>query len=273
MDAPPWRETRDAYAILVSEVMLQQTQVERVIPRWTAWLERWPTADALAAAPVGDVIVAWQGLGYNRRAVNLHRAAQHVAAHGWPEDLTELPGVGPYTAGAVGNFAFGRDVLPSTRTSVASRNGPGMRSTVNARRRSSTSVRRSASHASPAAASAHSRRTAPRAARATSRCVSSPPSRARSDSGARSRCARSRPASSLPTATRSSRSRATGSSCSLTGALHCRRNSGGERAARLGDGPRERGLVRDDAVGAEVDERNQLAPSSTVHGTTRTPAA
>jgi A/G-specific adenine glycosylase len=108
----PWRETRDAYAILVSEVMLQQTQVERVIPRWTAWLERWPTADALAAASVGDVIVAWQGLGYNRRAVNLHRAAQQVAAHGWPDDLTELPGVGPYTAGAVGNFAFGRDVLP-----------------------------------------------------------------------------------------------------------------------------------------------------------------
>jgi len=108
----PWRETRDPYAILVSEVMLQQTQVERVIPRWTAWLERWPTADALAAASVADVIVAWQGLGYNRRAVNLHRAAQHVAAHGWPDDLTELPGVGPYTAGAVGNFAFGHDVLP-----------------------------------------------------------------------------------------------------------------------------------------------------------------
>jgi A/G-specific adenine glycosylase len=61
---------------------------------------------------VADVIVAWQGLGYNRRAVNLHRAAQHVAAHGWPDDLTELPGVGPYTAAAVGNFAFGRDVLP-----------------------------------------------------------------------------------------------------------------------------------------------------------------
>jgi A/G-specific adenine glycosylase len=67
---------------------------------------------ALATASVADVIVAWQGMGYNRRAVNLHRAAQHVAAHGWPDDLTELPGVGPYTAGAVGNFAFGRDVLP-----------------------------------------------------------------------------------------------------------------------------------------------------------------
>jgi A/G-specific adenine glycosylase len=108
----PWRETRDPYAILVSEIMLQQTQVDRVIPRWHAWLERWPTADALAAASAGDVIVAWQGLGYNRRAINLHRAAQHVAEHGWPDDLTELPGVGPYTAAAVGNFAFGRDVLP-----------------------------------------------------------------------------------------------------------------------------------------------------------------
>jgi A/G-specific adenine glycosylase len=108
----PWRKTRDPYAILVSEVMLQQTQVERVIPRYLAWLTRWPTVDALAAATPADVIVAWQGLGYNRRAVNLHRAARHVAAHGWPADLTELSGVGPYTAAAVGNFAFGHDVLP-----------------------------------------------------------------------------------------------------------------------------------------------------------------
>jgi A/G-specific adenine glycosylase len=108
----PWRRTRDPYAILVSEVMLQQTQVERVVPRYEAWLARWPTAEALAAASAADVIVAWQGLGYNRRAVNLHRAACHVAERGWPDDLTELPGVGPYTAAAVGNFAFGRDVLP-----------------------------------------------------------------------------------------------------------------------------------------------------------------
>jgi A/G-specific adenine glycosylase len=92
--------------------MLQQTQVERVVPRWQAWLERWPTVASLAAASTADVIVAWQGLGYNRRAVRLHRAARHVAAHGWPDDLTELPGVGPYTAAAVGNFAFGRDELP-----------------------------------------------------------------------------------------------------------------------------------------------------------------
>jgi A/G-specific adenine glycosylase len=108
----PWRGTRDPYAVLVSEVMLQQTQVERVVPRWTAWLERWPTVEALAAAPAAEVIRAWQGLGYNRRAVYLHRAAQHVSAHGWPEDLTMLPGVGRYTADAVGCFAFGQPVLP-----------------------------------------------------------------------------------------------------------------------------------------------------------------
>ncbi len=108
----PWRHTRDPYAILVSEVMLQQTQVERVVPRYLRWLERWPTPQALAAASAGDVIVEWQGLGYNRRALALHRAAQHVAGHGWPDDLTSLPGVGPYTAAAVRNFAFGEDVLP-----------------------------------------------------------------------------------------------------------------------------------------------------------------
>ncbi len=108
----PWRATRDPYAILVSEVMLQQTQVDRVVPRYLRWLERWPTAGALASASTAEVIVEWQGLGYNRRAVTLHRAARHVAERGWPDDLTELPGVGPYTAAAVANFAFGRDVLP-----------------------------------------------------------------------------------------------------------------------------------------------------------------
>ena len=92
--------------------MAQQTQVDRVVPRWARWLERWPTVDALAAASPADVIREWQGLGYNRRALSLHRAAQQVAAHGWPDDLTELPGVGPYTADAVACFAFGRDVLP-----------------------------------------------------------------------------------------------------------------------------------------------------------------
>jgi A/G-specific adenine glycosylase len=108
----PWRRTQDPYAILVSEVMSQQTQVERVVPRWRRWLELWPTVDALAAAAAADVIREWQGLGYNRRALSLHRAAQHVARHGWPEDLTQLPGVGRYTADAVACFAFGRPVLP-----------------------------------------------------------------------------------------------------------------------------------------------------------------
>jgi A/G-specific adenine glycosylase len=108
----PWRKTRDPYAILVSEVMLQQTQVERVLPRWLAWLERWPTPAALAAAPPADVIREWQGLGYNRRAVSLHRAAQIVAAEGWPDDLTTLPGIGPYTADAIRNQAHGEPVLP-----------------------------------------------------------------------------------------------------------------------------------------------------------------
>jgi len=108
----PWRRTRDPYAILVSEVMLQQTQVERVVARYLAWLERWPTAEALAAAPLGDVIREWQGLGYNRRAVSLHRAARRIADDGWPEDLTELPGVGRYTADAIAAFALGAPVLP-----------------------------------------------------------------------------------------------------------------------------------------------------------------
>jgi A/G-specific adenine glycosylase len=108
----PWRATKDPYAILVSEVMLQQTQVERVVPRYSRWLERWPTVDALAAASPAKVIVEWQGLGYNRRALALHQAAAHVAEYGWPADLTVLPGVGPYTAAAIRNFAFEEDVLP-----------------------------------------------------------------------------------------------------------------------------------------------------------------
>jgi len=108
----PWRGTRDPYAILVSEVMLQQTQAARVVPRWEEWTARWPTVEALAAAPRADVIRAWQGLGYNRRAVNLHRAACAIAADGWPEDLTLLPGVGRYTADAIRNFALGEPVLP-----------------------------------------------------------------------------------------------------------------------------------------------------------------
>jgi len=108
----PWRRTRDPYAILVSEVMLQQTQAARVVPRWVAWLARWPTVEGLAGAEPAEVIREWQGLGYNRRAVSLQRAACVVAEHGWPDELIELPGVGPYTAAAVECFAFGRPVLP-----------------------------------------------------------------------------------------------------------------------------------------------------------------
>jgi len=108
----PWRRTCDPYAILVSEIMLQQTQVERVVPHYLAWLDRWPTTDDLASASVAEVIRAWQGLGYNRRAVALHSAATMIAERGWPDDLTTLPGVGPYTAAAVRNFAFGEPVLP-----------------------------------------------------------------------------------------------------------------------------------------------------------------
>ncbi len=108
----PWRRRRDPYAVLVSEVMLQQTQVSRVVPRFEAWMERWPTLEAFAAAGLDEVIRAWQGLGYNRRAVSLHRAAGIVAERGWPADLTELPGIGPYTADAIRRFAFGDDVLP-----------------------------------------------------------------------------------------------------------------------------------------------------------------
>jgi A/G-specific adenine glycosylase len=107
----PWRRTTDPYAILVSEVMLQQTQVTRVIGRYEAWLERWPTAASLAAASVADVLSEWVGLGYNRRALRLREACAVVAEHGWPEDLTQLPGVGAYTAAALGAFAFGRDTV------------------------------------------------------------------------------------------------------------------------------------------------------------------
>src|SRR3954454_18020734 len=106
----PWRATRNPYALLVSEGMLQQTQALRVVPYYERWLARFPDPPALAAAPAREVLAAWSGLGYNRRALALHRAAAVVAARGWPADLTELPGVGPYTAAAVGSFAWDRQV-------------------------------------------------------------------------------------------------------------------------------------------------------------------
>ena len=109
----PWRRTTDPYAILVSEVMLQQTQVARVVPRYEAWLERWPDETALADARRADVLAAWVGLGYNTRAVRLQEACRVVAREGWPptaDGLRRLPGVGPYTAAAVASFAFGEEV-------------------------------------------------------------------------------------------------------------------------------------------------------------------
>jgi A/G-specific adenine glycosylase len=110
----PWRKTHDPYAILVSEVMLQQTQATRVVPRYLEWLERWPTVDALATATPADAITAWSGLGYNRRAVLLQRCAVAVSARGGfprePSELERLPGVGPYTAAAIACFAFGAQV-------------------------------------------------------------------------------------------------------------------------------------------------------------------
>ena len=112
----PWRRTTDAYAILVSEVMLQQTQVERVLDYYHRFLVRFPTIEALALASVEAVLEVWQGLGYYRRARNLHRAAQHVMDHHqgiFPntfEDIAALPGVGRYTAGAICCFAFGQRV-------------------------------------------------------------------------------------------------------------------------------------------------------------------
>ncbi len=109
----PWRRTRDPWAILVSEVMLQQTQVARVVPRWESFLERFPTVEACGAASLADVLREWQGLGYPRRARNLHASARRVTELGsFPRDvggLLVLPGIGPYTARALMAFAFELD--------------------------------------------------------------------------------------------------------------------------------------------------------------------
>lgn len=112
----PWRNTRDPYRIMVSEIMLQQTQAERVVPKYHEFLERFPSIPVLADAPASEVIRAWAGLGYNRRALNLQRASQVVMERfggEMPEsvdDLLSLPGVGPYTAGAIACFAFEQDI-------------------------------------------------------------------------------------------------------------------------------------------------------------------
>lgn len=119
----PWRDVDDPYAVLVSEVMLQQTQVGRVEPRYQRWMERFPTVDSLAAAPLAAVLEEWQGLGYNRRAVALKRAAEEVAERfggvlpADPAELRKLPGIGPTTAAAVVNYAF-QEATPFIETNV-----------------------------------------------------------------------------------------------------------------------------------------------------------
>lgn len=109
----PWRGVTDPYAVLVSEVMLQQTQASRIAERFPRFIARFPTAHSLAAAPQSAVLAEWSGLGYNRRALALQRTAAHIAKHGWPTEVAELerlPGIGPYTARAVASLAFGRPV-------------------------------------------------------------------------------------------------------------------------------------------------------------------
>jgi A/G-specific adenine glycosylase len=110
----PWRRTRDRYRVLVAEAQLQATPVARVLPYYERFIARWPSVADLAGAGLGDVLAEWQGLGYPRRARNLHAAARMVAASGWPapERLEDLPGVGAYTAAAIRCFADGADVLP-----------------------------------------------------------------------------------------------------------------------------------------------------------------
>src|SRR5262245_1507009 len=110
----PWRQTRDPYAIWVSEIMLQQTRIAAALPYYRRWMERFPSAQALAEAPLDDVLAAWSGLGYYSRARNLHRGAREVVAR-WggrlpatAAELRELPGIGRYTAGAVASIAFGQ---------------------------------------------------------------------------------------------------------------------------------------------------------------------
>ena len=113
----PWRQTRDRWAVLVSEVMLQQTQVGRVVGVWPEFMALFPTPEAMAAASPGEVIAAWGTLGYPRRARRLWETAQRIAADGWPDDLSDLPGVGRYTADAVAAQVDAADV-PAIETNI-----------------------------------------------------------------------------------------------------------------------------------------------------------
>jgi A/G-specific adenine glycosylase len=118
----PWRQTADPWAILVSEVMLQQTQVSRVLGRWDSFLALWPSPEACASASLADVLREWQGLGYPRRARGLHETATVVATSGWPdseEGLRALPGIGQYTARALMVLAFGAALVPPQDVNIA----------------------------------------------------------------------------------------------------------------------------------------------------------
>ncbi len=116
----PWRRTTDPYPVLVSELMLQQTQAARVVPLFESFMRRWPTVEELASADTAEILAAWSGLGYNSRALRLHQAARRIAEEGWPTSaagLAELPGVGPYTAGAIASISFG-EATPAVDTNL-----------------------------------------------------------------------------------------------------------------------------------------------------------
>jgi A/G-specific adenine glycosylase len=125
----PWRDAGDPYLVLVSESMLQQTQAARVVPHFERFVERYPTVESLAAAPLADVLEVWSGLGYNTRARRLRDAARVVVAEGWPttvDGLCRLPGVGQYTAAAIAAFGFGEQVVTidtNTRRVISRWNG------------------------------------------------------------------------------------------------------------------------------------------------------
>ncbi len=107
----PWRESREPYHCFVAAVMAQQTQMSRVMPSYERFVAAYPTLESLAGSSLGDVIRVWAGMGYNQRAVRLHRAARQIAARGWPKDaasLAEIDGIGPFTAAIIASFAFGQ---------------------------------------------------------------------------------------------------------------------------------------------------------------------
>ena len=222
----PWRRTRDPYAILVSEVMLQQTQAARVVPRYLAWLERWPTVEALAAASTADVIRAWQGLGYNRRALNLQRAARQIARDGWPgrpdacsraSARTRLPR-SPASRSAEPVLPDGCERAPRPRAHRA-RVRPHLRAGADGPRRDD--LHRTGA---PLRRVSSGRRNALRAGAVSSRSASKARSRARSGSGGHGRCGSSpspRARSPSSTSRRSSRWSATSSSWSRTSSCAC----------------------------------------------------